>query len=389
MERLPHITSPSSLGMHKMRIPVALLSALFLGVLAGFKWGGQFHEATPLQKGPDVAAGASNGKKDAKSQAADAQKVPEEGSTYGMFLAQFAKGKTDCLLIHRVLESLARRDPAEALRLAKEWEARGVANCTRHALFGWALGDPDAAWRHASQDKTTRTHLYGLSDMLAKDGQFETAARLAFVESDPRLRQRLIANLATVWATASPQDFLAWFNTIAGSDDARRSGTGGFLGGVAKIDLATAQHYVETDPDPVQRGQLAATIVAQMLSDGHTEAAAKWAADIGEPRALGLIATTISGSNLARATELINQMPEGAERNMAISQIGYTVYNNEPAKRFVFLELMTGSERLFSLLKIAADWTRIDSSTASNYIQQSPRLSLTEKEKLLGPSVKK
>jgi hypothetical protein len=253
-------------------------------------------------------------------------------------------------MLEQVLPKMVDTDPQGAVR----------------ALQGWGGGDLGVTGGLGE--------LYGkiFSAWAAQDPAGAVAAMSGLPPS--RTRNRAILGLVDGWASMDPQAALAWVSNLpAGST--RNQAVSAAFNAMAQQDPIAALSYVRNVADPASQNQLTLQVISQW-GQSDPKAALAWAqqamTDETLERAVVSLLGPLSQEDSATALGYLAQMPEGPERDAAVSQIALANQGNPQGDLTWILSLPNTATNRKLMLTVLNNWANNDPDAATAFAQTLP-----------------
>ncbi|MGK0186011.1 MAG: hypothetical protein ACI9R3_001794 [Verrucomicrobiales bacterium] len=197
------------------------------------------------------------------------------------------------------------------------------------------------------------------------------------------------------WASASPAEAMAWFNTLdmesdpgfeyllkerkLSSDNLRQHLMNGLVQGLADANPDTASRFVSGLMEKGQKGAARMMhVVAQavMRTDGAASAAA-WSADLpeGAPRTVAMHRTAngLANEDPVAAAEWAAQLDNTQQNAGVLGEVGVTWSRKDPLAALEWLgSIAEGHGQNVGMHRTLDEWAKRDPTAASEYLATMP-----------------
>ncbi len=289
------------------------------------------------------------------------------------WLDQTATGAAYDNSVKSILASSARSDPAAAAMLLNKITDPGDRQAVIASLAGtWGKANPQAAlaWAQTLPDADATSRSAALSSIVASWSKSDPAAALAFVQNSPDPTAYLAAapTLAQVMAQTDPQAALAWANSLpagAAKDQALSN---------VLVHLAQGGNFTDAwntasglPAGPGRDLAMSNVIAALSSSDPAKAASLLGQMDLGGANltAVQTIATAWIQQDAQAATQWINGLPTGNQRDAAATQLVMAEIPTRPADAMALANSISGQKaRVSAVLHVIKSWGKADPTAA-------------------------
>jgi hypothetical protein len=331
-------------------------------------------------------------------------------------LATLSGSPAEASRMRSIIEDLAQRDPALALRtiadlpnrrLREEALSRLVHGSKPDALAEAARSLPAGAFREtalrraAARAAESNPQLaVALADEMVPGSQRNMALLdlgLAWGRTDPGAaanfclnhpdawqREHTLMHLISHWGTRDAAAMQAWATANLqgphGEKIAERA-----LGALAESNFSAARAFYQ-GLAPEARNALAPTFATGWANDDPAAAAA-WATSIAEPRkrdeALGRIVSAWATNDPVGASAWLRQWPRDGTRDQLVTTFASQIAESDPETAIEWARsIQADSQRQQIVENVARTWIQTDRDAALQWIRSTPDLSPEQRERL-------
>ena len=326
---------------------------------------------------------------------------------------------------YEVLQPLVARwaesDPRAAAEFALSFDLKQQGSLVSEVAISWADADPRTAKEWALSLPPGRLRDTAISSVASRSAQRDVAGALSWIaqlpegkskqqaqrevafqwsRTDPRAavdyimknqppsvqdRDYSYISLIQTWVQKDSQQALEWTRQLA-DEKMRGVVLEGIIGVLAAQEPQRAAGLLAEFP--TDRRLSATTTVAKVWARSDPDQAAAWALGLPEDNvsanAMGNIVGVIAENDLAKATSLLEQLPPGASRDMAVGNFTFRAMEIDPANAAA-LAASISSETMRShyIQEVVVLWLRRDKDAATRWILQTNSLNEKTKERLL------
>lgn len=274
------------------------------------------------------------------------------------------------MLIHMMLTRWAQEDPIAAHKSLSALDLRNMAADACSILGGLAAGDPEQAaawiadpdnalvnfpnmgnmlagtvakewgrrdqsaalqWAHSLPDNQRIGAYTGiLGNLAASDPQTASTVAMQLPQDDGR--SYLVGEIATAWARQSPDNAMAWVQTLEGND--RTTGFSKALTIWGEMDPIAAARFVDQLSADENVGPHVASLAGAWATQAPAQAAA-WVASHPEGPGKNAGMSTVMWNWTMRdpeaASQWLAQQPSGASKDEGINGLASAAFDTDPA----------------------------------------------------------
>ncbi len=272
-----------------------------------------------------------------------------------------------------LMQAWARFDPAAALSYAKGLGNTESRLAITEAMTAWSEKDPDAAlaWVRENIDPAEANkqgYLPGLISGIATRDLGRADELLRSIE-DRNARWQASALLVQRYLQQSPEEVMAWANSLPNEDPNLRNGIlGQVSAALAKRDPQNCARWAETLEPGEGRNRVVSSLIAQWSRRSPSEAA-QWAGDLDD------ISTRVHGmtqvvnywafKDPVAAAEWLDGYPRTAETDPVVQTFVNRVTTRDPASAADWANVIVDPKRRdASVRQVLKTWNHSNATSA-------------------------
>ena len=240
-----------------------------------------------------------------------------------------------------VISQMARENPESAARLISNLPyGRVYSNSIRNVARQWGADDPEAALEWARSLGQGEEKKWAIDSVIGAFAQNQTDTAKDYLRAMPQGEERnaLAGQIARKLAQDDPRAALDWAKTHASEPALFADAYQAVIEGWAARNPRDLVEYLRVQGDSEQLEKHARTI-ADNWARTDVVGAARWAEGLeGEAQvnAIGRVAWEWLEHNTEEASEWIADLPRGAARDGAVSNLVNKVHRSDPEAAFVW-----------------------------------------------------
>ena len=287
------------------------------------------------------------------------------------YLEQVSSTQDRQILGSMIIEELARQDPMRALDWAREKDRGDYPKLLTQVLSRIASSEPQLAMEEAISIQHASRRNQAISNVVQTVARNDPALAAEFVNQIPNQQDRESATTRMIlsWAQTDPEAAVNWVMTndkINGTTVLERAGMW-----LVRTDIDAAIRMLPKLDDnnaAAWRQQIAQTLASERSATDAQNFISQFEGSNGFDKLQAAVATGVAKNDAFLAKQLADQLPRGADRDSAYSQLITEHANTNPAEAAAWLASISDaqyrSSATFGLMRV---WYSQDPDAADRW----------------------